>query len=99
MNVIYHRKVTSSELPNDAIADVFLFCIEITDISTHAKDLLNEIRDTAWISNLDFVAKMSYEDISIKTIAKLTQIFKSVDNKVTKDFGEFLVSMSSGHCL
>jgi len=99
MDVIYHRKVNSSELPNDAVAETFLFCIEVTNVGVHAKNLLNEITDTSWISNLESVAKMSYEDISQKTVAKLIKIFESVDNKVTKDFGEYLISMSSGHCL
>lgn len=99
MKIVYYKKVETTDLPDDAIAETFLFCIEVTDINSHAEALLNDITDTSWISELASVAKMSYEDIAFKTIERLTKIFKSVDNKVTEDFGEILVSMSSGQCL
>lgn len=99
MEILYHKKVTSADLPDDAKAETCLFCIEITDISAHAKNLLTEISDTSWISKLEPIAKMSYEDISLKTIENLVKIFRSINNKVTEDFGEFMISMSSGQCL
>lgn len=99
MNIVYHNKPPIGSLPRDAIAETYLFCIEITDINSHAKALITEINDTSWISELESIAKMSYEDIALKTIKRLVKIFESVNNKVTKDFGEFMVSMSSGNCL
>lgn len=99
MKVMYHEKVESSELPEGAIANTYISFIEINDVNTCAQDLLVEISNTAWINDLNPVAKMSYEDTAKETILKLVEIFKSVDNKVTKDFGEFMISMGSGHCL
>lgn len=99
MNIIYHTKVISDDLPSDTTAEVYLSCVEITDVKSHAKTLITEISDTSWISKLDPDAKMSYKDIALKTIKKLVEIFQSVDNKVTKDFGEFMISMNSGYCM
>jgi len=99
VKVTYHKKVNPSDLPKDAIASTYISAIEVNDVKTCAQDLLVEISNTAWIHALNPVAKMSYEDTAKKTILKLVEIFKSVDNKVTKDFGEFMISMGSGHCL
>lgn len=99
MNIIYYKKVDKNDLPEDAIAEVYLFGIEILDINSYAKTLIDQINDTSWISNLDFVAKMSYEGIAKKTIKELVKIFQAVENEITKDFGEFVVSLSSGNCL
>ncbi len=99
VNIIYHEKIDPSDLPKDALADTYVSFIEVKNVNHCAKDLLTEISDTAWISNLDPIAQMSYEDTAHETIEKLVEIFRSVDNKVTKDFGEFMISMSSGHCL
>ena len=99
MNIIYHKKVEQSELPSDVSADVYISYIEVEDVNKYAKKLISEISNTSWISELNPVAKMSYEDTAKETIEKLVNIFKSINNNVTQEFGEFMISMSSGHYL
>ena len=99
MDIIYHEKVASTDLPDDAIADTYISFIEVRDVSSHARNLLIEISSTSWIAKLNPVAQMSYEKIALETITKLVKIFQSVENTVSSDFGEFMISMSSGHCL
>lgn len=99
MDIIYHKKVASTDLPSDAIAETYVSFIVIKDVKSHAQDLLSEISNTAWISKLNPVAKISYERTAQKTILKLVKIFQSVKNTVAEDFGEFMISMSAGHCL
>lgn len=99
MNIIYHKKVAQADLPEDSISETYLFCVEITDVNSHAKKLITEISDTSWISKLEPVAKSAYEYTALETIKRLVVIFESVDNKIKKDFGEFMISMSSGFCL
>lgn len=97
VKIIHHAQVASIDLPDDAIAATYVSFIEISDVNTHAQNLLAEISNTSWISKLNPVAKMSYEEVALKTIQKLVEIFQTVNNTVTKDFGEFMISMSSGH--
>ncbi|AGH81597.1 hypothetical protein PCNPT3_08295 [Psychromonas sp. CNPT3] len=99
MKVTFHEKVKPSDLPKDAIANTYISFMSISDVNACAKELLLEISDTSWINALSPVAKMSYESTAKETIHKLVEIFKSVDNQVTKDFGEFMISMGSGHYL
>lgn len=96
MEIIHHEKVDSIRLPPTALADTYLTFIKINDVRKHAKDLISEITNTSWISNLDPVAKMSYEETARETIDDLVKKFNKVDDKVTKDFGEFMISLSSG---
>jgi hypothetical protein len=99
LKVIYHKKVKKTDLPTDATAEVYTSCVEIIDVKAHADMLLREINNTSWIAELNPIAKMSYEKTAYRTIARLVEIFKSVDNSISSDFGEFMISMSSGHCL
>ena len=92
-------KVKATDLPANAIASTYISFIKISDVNSCAKQLLAEISNTSWINDLNSVAKMSYEDTAKETIVKLVEIFKSIDNKVTKDFGELMISIGSGHCL
>lgn len=99
MTVRYHEKVDITDLQNYHNDNIYLSYIEIDDINSHAEQLVTDIQNTSWISKLDPIPQASYTVTAHNSIQKLVQIFKSVDNKVTKDFGEFLVSMSSGYCL
>ena len=99
MDILYHEKVLSSELPDGATADTYISFIEIKNVNEHAKNLLTEISNTSWIAELNPIAKMSYEETAHQTIAKLVHIFRSVNNTVSETFGEFMISMSSGNCL
>tara|TARA_B100001245_G_scaffold236687_1_gene229965 strand:- start:12835 stop:13605 length:771 start_codon:yes stop_codon:yes gene_type:complete len=99
MDIIYSRKVNTNELPNGAIAEVNLFCIEVKNVNEYAMHLTNKISDTSWISSLDYISQDAYNICAEKTINKLVELFNLPENKVTSDFGEYLVSLSSGECL
>jgi len=93
--VIYYQPVDASKLPNSAIAETHLLCIEIDDVHQCALDLITFISDTSWISQLDSVGQMSYEEAANETIQALVQIFQAVQNNVTEEFGEYMVSLSA----
>lgn len=99
INIIHHEKIEDERLPEGAIAVTHVFCVHITDVRAYAESLVKEITDTSWISQLNSVGRMSYENIATRTIEKLVDLFNSIENKVTADFGEFMVSLSSGNCL
>ena len=99
MTVIYHHEVTAPELPKDAIAETHLLCVEIADVHQHAVDLISEINETSWISKLNSVGRMSYERTAHRTIKALVEIFQLVENDVTKEFGQYMVSISASEGL
>lgn len=99
MDIIYHKKVIPADLPDGAIAETYLSCIQIIDVNSLAKTLITDISDTSWISELSPVGQRTFQRTAIRTIDRLVQIFQSVDSEVTEKFGEFMISMSSGHYL
>ena len=99
MDILYHRQVDASELPSSAIAETYITFIKIRDIKRYAEALISEITDTSWISKLDPIARMSYEEAAIETINNLVEKFQAIDDEVTSSFGEFMISLSSGQSL
>jgi len=95
MPVIYHHEVTVSELPENATAKMHLLCVEIKDVHENATDLISGLNDTSWITQLNPFARMSYELTARRTIDALVEIFKLVQNEVTEEFGEYMVSISA----
>ena len=47
MDIIYHEKVASTDLPADATADTYVSFIEVKDVSSHAEKLVVEISNTS----------------------------------------------------
>ncbi len=99
MNIVYHKRVDPNLLPDNATAETYASCIDIVNITSHAATLVNSINDTSWITHLSSIARLSYEQTALRTIEKLVKIFQSVQGQVTKEFGEFMISMSAGECL
>lgn len=101
MNIIYHQVVDPADLPRGFTAEVHLFCIEISDVKTNAENLIKQISNTSWISELDPVGVATFERASNETIEKLLEIFRSANegNEIAKEFGEYMISLNSGNCL
>jgi len=93
--VIYHHKVTIPELPENATAEMHLLCVEVEDVHKHASDLISELNDTSWISQLNPIGKMSYERTAHRTISALVEMFSHIESHITEEFGEYMVSMSA----
>ncbi|GAT63536.1 hypothetical protein [Paludibacter jiangxiensis] len=75
---------------------VYKIHVKITDVESRAKEIIQSISNKSWINNLGVVEQMSYAARAEKTIVKLvTQIFEKVDDTVTEEFGEYLVSESA----
>jgi len=99
MIVTFHEQVTADRLPENATAETHVFLIDIDDVNTYARKLIDRLNDTSWISQLEPVPRASYEDIALRTAERLIEIFRGVDNQIRADFGEYMVSMSAGDCL
>lgn len=70
--------------------------VKVSDVNKHAKEMIKTIRDTSWLNSLDIVSKVSFEACAKPTIAKLANgILSKVKDKVTEEFGEYLVSSSA----
>ena len=84
---------------------ITLLHVKITNVRERAENMIEIISDTSWINSLDVVARITFESRVRRTIEKLvTGIFQNIEDEVTSDFGEYLVSMTSqqaleGECL
>ncbi|MCM8529118.1 MAG: hypothetical protein NE327_21530 [Lentisphaeraceae bacterium] len=79
---------------------IYAFYIKVEDIEDATKELIENITDTSWVNQLDPIFKKSYEKTVEESVKNLVKKFKSGDDcKITKDLGEFLVSINAGECL
>lgn len=82
--------------------DVSIYCVhvKISNIDDCAKEIIQIISDTSWLNNLGVVERASLEARARPTIEKLVgNILSKVTDKVTDDFGEYLVSSSAQKAL
>lgn len=70
--------------------------VRIHDIESRADEMVTSLSDTSWIANLGAVEKVSYAARAERTVVKLVRLItERVDNQMTTDFGEFMVSDSA----
>ncbi len=74
--------------------------IEVDEVAVRAKEMIDVILDTSWISKLDLINQISYEARAKRTIDKLVrEIFEKITDDVTEEFGEYLISLSAQDAL
>lgn len=100
MEVIKAKKEDMSEYGRTTTCAVHAVHIKIKDIKICAQEMMTAFEDTNWIEKLNAVGKISISARSEKTIDKLVNtILKGVDDKVTEDFGEYVISYYGQHVL
>ncbi|EIU7824619.1 hypothetical protein QU232_004219 [Vibrio vulnificus] len=74
--------------------------INIENIKDRASEMIAVIQDICWLKELDPVAQLSYEARAERTIEKLVDnILTKVEDEVTEEFGEFMISASAQDAL
>lgn len=73
---------------------VYSIYVQVTDINKAAKEIINIIQNTCWINNLldedDIESYIKKAEPTIKYLVE--DILNKVENEVTSDFGQYLVS-------
>ncbi len=76
--------------------NIYLINIKIENLDDQISNIIKSISDTSWISKLDAVNKASYDNRAQKTIEVLIgKLIKRVEDEITGDLGEMLVSHSA----
>ncbi len=84
--------------------NIHLCHVKVSDIIKIAAELSSIVMNDSWIMNLDKGARRAYETTVKETAECLVDIFKNnlrsgTDDKVSTEFGEVMVSMSSSRAL
>lgn len=99
MRVVHHEEALPPRIPQDANVKVHLLYVVIDDINDCANTLITKVSDTSWISRLPDIPKASLSANAERTANNLVKIFQGVDSQIKKEFGEFMISMTSGSSL
>ena len=93
MEIIKSKIINLKEHGKNSLCTVFCLHIKVKNIKSRAEAIIKAIKDTSWIEKLDDVGKIAYEARARRTIDDLVDnIFKKVEDSVTSEFGEYLVT-------
>ncbi|WP_237156119.1 hypothetical protein [Photobacterium leiognathi] len=93
-------KKTYDMTPFDILLKVHSILINIDNVRERAEEMITAIQDVCWLNELNPIAKHSYEARAQRTIDKLVNdILKKVEDDVTEEFGEFMISASAQDAL
>ncbi len=82
--------------------NIFVCHTTVSNLSKIATELSRAVMDRSWIMNLDAGAKRAYDRTAAETAELLVKIFTNkvlVEDKISTDFGEIMVSMGSARAL
>ncbi|SHN70041.1 hypothetical protein [Desulfovibrio litoralis] len=78
--------------------DTVIYCarVKVSNVSAYAKEMIDAISNTSWLNPLEIVSKRTFAATAQPTINKLvSDILGKVENTVTEEFGEYMVSNSA----
>lgn len=82
--------------PHGVSIKVHSILINIDNIKDRASEMISAIQNTCWLQELNPVAQLSYEARAERTIDKLVnKILTKVEDEITEEFGEFMISASA----
>jgi len=100
VKILSAEKVDMAKYNKKCSCNVYSVLIEVTDIHKTAQDMIIAITDTSWIDELNVIDQATFSALSVRTINKLANnIFSKVEDEVTVDFGEYMVSMTAQDAL
>ena len=93
--VDYNNTVSVEESANEINCPVQCIGIVVSNHLEFAKKAKSIIADHSWIAELHPYDRYSYKDVAEQTTERLVDMFNKVQNTLTGDFGEFIISLSS----
>lgn len=100
MEIISAKIENMADYDKKASGQVFSAHVKINDIEDRATEMIEILSNTSWIAKLDAVAKATFQARAKRTIDKLVrQISSRVEDEVTTEFGEFMISESAQSAL
>ncbi len=96
MRIISRDLVDLSKYGKSSSGNVFLVHVKIEDHKERAKEMIDSIRDTSWITKLNVIGERAYSARSEPTINKIVNdVLSNVGDTVSSDLGEYLISDSA----
>ena len=100
MKVVSQYSIKPENYGYHSRCDVLYIHVKIDDLQKQAIVIKNDFLDKSWIQKLDIATKIAYEERANDTISKLIKdVLEKVEDKITEEFGEILVSTSAKDAL
>lgn len=90
------------EIDHETFSGKVRICyVKVSDIQKIAEELARQVQDTSWIKKIDPGAQRSYNRTVADTAMALLKIFQetAINNQISSEFGELMVSIGSTKAL
>jgi hypothetical protein len=96
MELSEFKQINLTDYNKTSECEVYIAHVKINNIRQRVEEITKEIADESWISSLTPSIQIAYKARARKTIKKIVNdILLKVKDKVTEDFGEYLVSITA----
>jgi hypothetical protein len=96
MRLIYCRKTEMSTYDPTAMGTIYSLALDIYDLKKRVQEMHATITNTSWLNALDIIDQATYTARSQPTIDKVVNnILEKVEDKVSDEFGEYMISDSA----
>lgn len=95
MQILFYKELNPEDFHVKPTAIIKVMLVNASNISVAVQELIDSTQDLVWIDKLDIVPRASFEQTAIRTVARLVAKFGAIQNKLTSDVGEYLVSYSA----
>lgn len=96
IEIVFQCNINPRDYGYKSSCRVIYIHVKISDIKERAQTITSDFLNKSWINNLDIATKIAYEKRANDTISKLIKnVLDKVENNITEEFGEILVSTSA----
>lgn len=100
MEIISYKEEDLLACGKTTLCKVYSIHVKVNDIKSRANDMIKIISDNSWLSKLNAIDEKSFTVRAERTIKKLVEdIFEKVENIVSAEFGEYLISDTAATAL
>lgn len=100
MKVVNAQKIDMAGLGIPTTCSVYQLHLQVSNVAECAGEMIDMLADRSWVTAMQVIPQVSYRARAEKTITTLVNnIFGKVQDTVTEEFGEYLISHSAGCAL
>lgn len=100
MVIVDARKIDMATFGISTECEVNLIHVKVVSLKKRVGEILTMLSDKSWIDKLDAIDRRAFSARAEKTIDKIiTDILSKVEDTITEEFGEYLVSDVAGSAL
>lgn len=96
MEIVLHKKINNDEYGINTNCEIHYLHIRLLEPTQALEEFLTSISETSWLSQLNIATQKAFRARAMRTVsAILTRIRAHIEDGITKESGEYLISYAA----